>query len=59
LSEFKNRRLISMQGSTLTIPDRAALENMANVPESFRGTGHPSHVKESAGDWRLRLDRLQ
>jgi CRP/FNR family cyclic AMP-dependent transcriptional regulator len=59
LSEFKNRRLISVQGSTLTIPDRAALENLANVSESYRGTEHHSHVKEIAGDWQVRLDRLQ
>jgi CRP/FNR family cyclic AMP-dependent transcriptional regulator len=59
LSEFKNRRLITMQGSTLTIPDRAALESIANLPETFRGTEHPLHEKETAGSWRLRSDRLQ
>ncbi len=59
LSEFKNRHLISMQGSTLTIPDRVALESMANVPEPFRGTVHPSQEKQGACEWRLRADHLQ
>ena len=59
LSDFKNRHLISMQGSALIIPDRAALENVANVSEPFRETEHPSSVKETAGAWRVRADRLQ
>jgi CRP/FNR family transcriptional regulator, cyclic AMP receptor protein len=31
LSEFKLRKLIAIQGSTMTIPDRAALETCANL----------------------------
>jgi CRP/FNR family transcriptional regulator len=31
LSDFKVRRLVAIQGSTLMIPSRAALENFANV----------------------------
>ena len=59
LSEFKNRQLISIQGSALNIPDRAALEDMANVSEPFRGSGHAVPVKETASAWRLRMDRVQ
>lgn len=59
LSEFKNRHLISIQGSMLNIPDRAALENVANVSESFRETDHAAPVKESCSTWRVRADRVQ
>jgi CRP/FNR family transcriptional regulator, cyclic AMP receptor protein len=31
LSDFKVRHLISIQGSTMTIPNRAALESCANT----------------------------
>jgi CRP/FNR family transcriptional regulator, cyclic AMP receptor protein len=31
LSEFKGRRLVAIQGSTLMIPNRAALESYANI----------------------------
>jgi CRP/FNR family transcriptional regulator len=31
LSDFKERHLVSIQGSTLMIPNRAALESFANV----------------------------
>jgi len=31
LSEFKNRRLVAQQGSTLVIPTRAALESYASA----------------------------
>jgi CRP/FNR family cyclic AMP-dependent transcriptional regulator len=50
LSEFKARHLITIQGSTLTIPDRAALEHVANVSEPYRGTEHLSH-NEGEREW--------
>jgi CRP/FNR family cyclic AMP-dependent transcriptional regulator len=42
LSEFKTRHLIAIQGSTLTIPNRAALESIANISEPYRRTEHLS-----------------
>jgi CRP/FNR family cyclic AMP-dependent transcriptional regulator len=57
LSDFKNRRLISVQGSALNIPDRAALEEVANLSEPYRETEHAAAIKENS--WRLRADRLQ
>jgi CRP/FNR family transcriptional regulator len=60
LSEFKTRRIISIQGSTLTIPDRTALENIANVSQQpFRGTEPASQDKDNACTWRMRVNQLQ
>jgi CRP/FNR family transcriptional regulator, cyclic AMP receptor protein len=59
LSDFKTRHLIIVQGSTLIIPDHAALESIANVSEPYRETESPVHIKESAGGFRLHADRLE
>jgi CRP/FNR family transcriptional regulator, cyclic AMP receptor protein len=52
LSEFKNRRLITVQGSALTIVDRAALEAVANSSDSFRDSDRSVPAAESASGYR-------
>jgi CRP/FNR family transcriptional regulator, cyclic AMP receptor protein len=59
LSEFKSRQLISIQGSALNIPDRGALEDVANMSEDYGEQQHSTPAKDLPAASRLRMDRVQ